>query len=282
MKKVVLNLKRFDVEKEFGGINVLAPIEQWATTIIETLDSCMTPYVDQAEVTIFFPEAHLLPAKQAIGAAQNKIRLGCQGVYRKNISPGGNFGAYTTNLPAAAAKNLGCDSVIIGHCEERADLIGVLEMAGVTDFASVNRILNQEILAAQESGLSVLYCVGEALTDRENWKHVISEQLKAGLKDVDRDNLTLAYEPIWAIGPGKMPPSATEISEIAAFVKEITDGLPLIYGGGLKLDNAPQLASLSDIDGGLIALTRFSGEIGFYPTEFCEIIDAYTKEVATK
>ena len=65
------------------------------------------------------------------------------------------------------------------------------------------------------------------------------------------------------------------IEKIARFVKERTGGLDVVYGGGLKADNAAMLASIADIDGGLIALTRFSGEIGFYPEEYLEIIRLY-------
>ena len=65
------------------------------------------------------------------------------------------------------------------------------------------------------------------------------------------------------------------IEKIARFVKERTGGLDVVYGGGLKADNAAMLASIADIDGGLIALTRFQGEIGFYPDEYLEIIKTY-------
>ena len=65
------------------------------------------------------------------------------------------------------------------------------------------------------------------------------------------------------------------IAPIAAFIKEKTGGMPVVYGGGLKKDNAAMLASIPEIDGGLIALTRFQGEIGFYPDEYLEIIRIY-------
>ena len=71
------------------------------------------------------------------------------------------------------------------------------------------------------------------------------------------------------------PPPTSPTSKIARFVKEQTGGLDVVYGGGLKADNAAMLASIADIDGGLIALTRFSGEIGFYPDEYLEIIRLY-------
>ena len=76
-------------------------------------------------------------------------------------------------------------------------------------------------------------------------------------------------------GRARPPPY---IEKIARFVKEQTGGLDVVYGGGLKADNAAMLASIADIDGGLIALTRFSGEIGFYPDEYLEIIQKYLGE----
>lgn len=76
-------------------------------------------------------------------------------------------------------------------------------------------------------------------------------------------------------GPARPRPTKPYIEKIARFVKERTGGLDVVYGGGLKADNAAMLASIADIDGGLIALTRFSGEIGFYPEEYLEIIRLY-------
>ena len=87
--------------------------------------------------------------------------------------------------------------------------------------------------------------------------------------------VVIAYEPVWSIGPGKTPADKPYIQKIARFVKERTGGLPVVYGGGLKKDNAQMLASIDEIDGGLIALTRFTGEIGFYPEEYIEIIRTY-------
>ena len=91
----------------------------------------------------------------------------------------------------------------------------------------------------------------------------------------DAGQVALAYEPVWAIGPGKTPPDAAYITDIARFIKSRLPHLPVVYGGGLKSDNAKMLAGIAEIDGGLIALTRFSGEIGFYPEEYLEIVRLY-------
>ena len=222
----------------------------------------------------YFPEAHLLSAGAAL-CENSPVQLGCQGVYRADTAVGGNFGAFTTNRPASIAKAMGCGWVLVGHCEERADKNGVLAEAGVTDTAAVNRLLNQEIRAAVAQGLKVLYCIGEKSEEQERWQEVLGEQLDVGLAGVDKAQVAIAYEPIWSIGPGKTPADRPYIQKIARFVKERTGGLPVAYGGGLKADNAEMLASISEIDGGLIALTRFAGEIGFYPEEYLEIIRLY-------
>ena len=275
MKYIFLNLKRFDGPPQYGGVNRLAPVEGWGRAIVESTQQALRQY-DPAEVQFvqYFPEAHLLSAGAAL-CENSPVQLGCQGVYRADTAVGGNFGAFTTNRPASIAKAMGCGWVLVGHCEERADKNGVLAEAGVTDTAAVNRLLNQEIRAAVAQGLKVLYCIGEKSEEQERWQEVLGEQLDVGLAGVDKAQVAIAYEPIWSIGPGKTPADRPYIQKIARFVKERTGGLPVAYGGGLKADNAEMLASISEIDGGLIALTRFAGEIGFYPEEYLEIIRLY-------
>ena len=275
MKHIFLNLKRFDVPVELGGVNRLAPMADWGRAVVEGTQAGLAHY-DPAEVEFvqFFPEAHLLSAAAA-RCEGSRVEVGCQSVYRQDVAPGGNFGAFTSNRPAAAAKALGCTAALIGHCEERNDKAGVLAEAGVTDTAAVNRLLNQEILCAQKQGLKVLYCIGEKSEEQERWQEVLGEQLDIGLAGVDKSQVVIAYEPIWSIGPGKTPADKPYIEKIARFVKERTGGLDVVYGGGLKTDNAEMLASIPEIDGGLIALTRFAGEIGFYPDEYLDIIRLY-------
>ena len=275
MKHIFLNLKRFDVPAALGGVNRIAPLNEWGTYIVKNTQDALKKY-DPSEVEFvqYFPEAHLLNAVAA-RCEGSPVQVGCQSVYRMNTAVGGNFGAFTTNRPVSIMKAMDVNYTIIGHCEERNDKMGILAEAGVVDTKAVNRILNQEIKLAVANGMKVLYCIGEKDTELENWDEVLREQLEIGLAGVDKSKVVIGYEPIWSIGPGKTPAGKDYITKIARFVKEVTGGIDVVYGGGLKVDNAEMLASIPEIDGGLIALTRFQGQIGFYPDEYQEIIRTY-------
>ena len=275
MKHIFLNLKRFDVPTELGGVNRIAPINEWGKYIVENTQAELKKY-DSSEVEFvqYFPEAHIL---NAVGAreSESNLQIGSQSVYRMNTAVGGNFGAFTTNRPVSAMQAMGVTSTIIGHCEERNDKAGILAEAGVTDTKAINRLLNKEVKLAVENGMTVLYCIGEKEDELDRWQEVLREQLEIGLEGVDKSKVVIGYEPIWSIGPGKTPADKDYITKIARFIKETMGGIDVVYGGGLKKDNAQMLASIPEIDGGLIALTRFAGEIGFYPDEYIEIIKTY-------
>ncbi len=275
MKHIFLNLKRFDVPVALGGVNRIAPLNEWGGYIVKSTQEALKKY-DPSEVEFvqYFPEGHLLNAVAA-RCENSPVQVGCQGVYRMNTAVGGNFGAFTTNRPASAMEAMGVKAANIGHCEERNDKMGILAEAGVVDTRAVNRILNQEIKLAIAQGMTVLYCIGEKDTELERWDEVLREQLELGLEGVDTSKVVIGYEPIWSIGPGKTPAGKDYITKIARFIKEVIPGIDVVYGGGLKVDNAEMLASIEEIDGGLIALTRFQGEIGFYPDEYIEIIRTY-------
>lgn len=275
MKHIFLNLKRFDVPAQLGGVNRIAPIQQWGGYIVENTQQALKKYnASEVEFVQYFPEAHLLNAVAA-RCENSPVQIGCQSVYRMNTAVGGNFGAFTTNRSVSAMKAMDVNYTIIGHCEERNDKMGILAEAGVVDTKAVNRLLNQQIKLAVSNGMKVLYCIGEKDTELDRWDEVLREQLEIGLDGVDKTQVVVAYEPIWSIGPGKTPAGKDYITKVARFVKEVTGGIDVVYGGGLKVDNAQMLASIEEIDGGLIALTRFQGEIGFYPDEYIEIIKTY-------
>lgn len=274
MKHIFLNLKRFDVPKELGGVNSVTNIKDWAAFIIKGIEKGIGAYTEKADFTIFWPELHLLKATELL-SGNNSINTGSQAVFEQDVEAGGNFGAFTSHRPAAAMKAAGCNYAIIGHCEERRFLERVIKEAGGGDFNAVNRILNKEIKSALDRGIKVLYCIGEKSEEQEVWDEVLANQLETGLDGADMEQITIAYEPVWSIGPGKTPADKAYITKVARLIKEKTAGADVVYGGGLKHDNAAMLASIPEIDGGLIALTRFSGDIGFYPDEYLEIVKIY-------
>lgn len=275
MKYIFLNLKRFDVPAEHGGVNRLCPICEWGGSVVSSTQEELKQFADgKTEFVHFLPEAHLLKAIEA-RTEDTPLEIGCQGISRTDIAPGGNFGALTSGRPAAAVQAMGCSWVLVGHCEERRDLREILEMGGAAQPNAVERLLNREIRCALDRGLKVLYCIGESSEQQARWEEVLGAQLAVGLDGVDQSQVVIGYEPIWSIGPGKTPADKSYITKIARFIKEKTGGMAVVYGGGLKTDNAEMLASIEEIDGGLIALTRFQGEIGFYPDEYVAIVRRY-------
>lgn len=273
MQHIYVNFKRFDVPSQMGGVNRISDIASYASTIIPKCKTELEKYKGKCEFVQFYPEAQIPSA--VIAAKDSVIEIGCQSVYRQDVQIGSNFGAFTSNRPAAAAAALGCTATLIGHCEERNDKNEILSLGGNTDRKVVNTILNKEVLAAQSRGLKVLYCVGEKDTELDEWDKVITEQLEIGLKDVDLSSVVIAYEPVWSIGPGKTPAGKDYITKVAKLIKSVIGNVPVVYGGGLKEANAEMLSSIDEIDGGLIALTRFTGEIGFYPDEYLRIVELY-------
>lgn len=276
MKHIFLNLKRFDITPEHGGVNRLAEPRAWGEAVTSSIKQVAERYADIAEFAAFLPEAHLIGAVR--GAAQSPLGVGCQGVHGADTAVGGNFGAFTSLRTGNAVAQLGCGWALIGHCEERMNLRAVMGEAGAAPEDvehAVNRVLAREVLAAQAAGLKVLFCMGERSEEVERWEEVLTAQVTAGLDGADLANVRIAYEPVWSIGPGKTPADAPYIQKVARLVKSVVPGVDVVYGGGLKADNAEMLAGIPEIDGGLIALTRFSGEIGFYPDEYAQIVDLY-------
>lgn len=288
MKKIFLNLKRFDIPQQLGGVNSLAEPNVWAQEIIKGIREGLNQYkADELELGIYFPEMYLYPALTEAGE-NFPAKIGPQSVYKQDVAKGGNFGAFTSNRTAKSVAALGAGTTLIGHCEERNDkqetmrqalqLIDNVDLADLSVQKSIqhatNQLLNQEVLTAQAAGLDVLYCIGEKSEEQDRFEEVLSDQLQTGLAGADLSNITIAYEPVWAIGPGKTPPGAEYIDKIATFIKSQVD-VPVVYGGGLKKDNAAMLASIPTVDGGLIALTSFSDPIGFYPDQYLEIIKEY-------
>lgn len=266
MKKIYLNLKRFDIPKSFGGISKLEKNETFGSYVTEGIEKMNL----SLPITIYFQESNLLPAL----SVNDKVRIGCQSVHYEDVSVGGNFGAFTTFRTAKAMKGIGVTDTIIGHCEERKHLTHLLSLGG--NGGDINKVLNEEIKRAQEAGLEVLYCIGEKAEEQDHKYDVLRHQLEVGLNGVDISKVTIAYEPVWAIGPGKVPPGREYIEDIARFIKSVVN-IPVVYGGGLKMENAEMIASIPEVDGGLIALTKFGADFGFTLVDFEEIVKTYEK-----
>lgn len=305
MRDIFVNLKRFDVPRRLGGVCPENDPVQWIEYVIDESIRLGIGQLSGARVTLFIPEALLANAicqlRSYAPERTASLAIGCQGVFREDVTPGGNFGAFTSNRPATAMRNLGCDWAMVGHSEERKDKLGIIakyDPAVLTDAAqrkqanqAVDGLLNQEIDCALKAGINVLFCVGETAaekgtgdfeTQKPRIEAVLRAQLEQGLNGVAdlADRVAIGYEPIWAIGPGKVPPGAEYIDFVAAFIKQTMQALygfkpSVVYGGGLKAENAGMIGGIATVDGGLIALTRFSGEIGFYPEELRIIIDKY-------
>ncbi len=307
MNDIFVNLKRFDVPRKMGGI---CPEEQpvkWIENVIENSVKEGLGQLKDLKVTYLLPEALLIPAINKLNEYPETkitgIEIGSQSVFREDVTEDGNFGAFTTNLPAAAVSNLGCTWSIIGHSEERADKLGLLQEyepkieddSNLRKKASetVHKIINQEVNRALSQNINVLLCVGETEAERGEGsfeeqkpriKEVLKEQLLLGLAGVEQylpqRKIIIGYEPIWAIGPGKTPPGEEYISFVSAYIKEVIKEefnfeAGVVYGGGLKEENARMIAGIDTIDGGLVALTKFTGDIAFEPEGLRKIIEKY-------
>jgi triosephosphate isomerase len=298
MKHIFINLKRFEVARELGGVCDTNSPQIWIEDVLEECIALNLGRLEDVAMTFFLPEALIITAVNKLNQfAKEKtayISVGCQGVYREDIKVGGNFGAFTTNFPATAAKTIGCDWTILGHSEERKHINGIIECCAAgheMEDNAVDKLINKQVNCALAAGLKVLYCIGETAEEKGSGsfaeqsariKVALEKQLRIGLHntDIHCNNLAIGYEPVWAIGPGKIPPKADYINFVSTYIKDCMQDLygmvpPVVYGGGLKEENAAEIASVKNIDGGLVALTRFSGNIGFYPQDLKKIIEKY-------
>lgn len=162
-------------------------------------------------------------------------------------------GAYTGEISADMLLNIGIDTVIIGHSERRAY------------FGETDEILAKKVKAALAKNMRVMFCFGEELQDRKSDHHfkVVESQLKKALFDLKEGawkNIILAYEPVWAIGTGETasPEQAQEMHAFirktitAAFNAKVANEVSILYGGSVKPNNAVEIFSKPDVDGGLI------------------------------
>jgi len=200
---------------------------------------------DKCEVIVCPPFTSLNEVHSLV--KDSPVKLGAQNMFFEES------GAYTGEISASMLKSVGCEYVILGHSERR------------TIFGESDEWINNKIKKAIERGLKVIFCIGETLAQREEGETdaVVKNQIINGLQNVTSENLktvTIAYEPIWAIGTGKTA-SPEQAQEVHAFIrnlieeiysKESAENLIIQYGGSVKPDNAASLLSQPDIDGALV------------------------------
>ncbi len=198
------------------------------------------------EVLIFPPFTALHAAHDALGQAAG-FHMGGQDVYPAEE------GAFTGEIAPGMLKAAGCGWVLTGHSERR-------HVLGETD-----ALVGSKTAFSLAAGLSVCLCIGEKLDEREAGAltTVIHRQLETGLADVPADvdpgRLAIAYEPVWAIGTGKVAGPA-EILEAHAIVRaklcamfpSAGTDMPILYGGSVKPDNAAEIVGLDNVDGVLV------------------------------
>ena len=164
-----------------------------------------------------------------------------------------NDGAYTGEISAKMLSSIGIKTTIIGHSERREY------------FSETHEILKNKVDTSLENSIKIIFCFGEELKDRKTNNHftIISNQISESLfhlSSLDWDNIILAYEPIWAIGTGETA-SSDQVQEMHSFIRsfiaqkystELAQKISILYGGSVKPNNAKEIFSMEDVDGGLI------------------------------
>lgn len=211
------------------------------------------------EVVIAPPTIYVIPLKDIL---RQDVKVAAQNCYFKSS------GAFTGEISPAQLADAEVPYVILGHSERR------------TLFHETSELVAQKTAAAIAAGLSVILCVGETLEERESGrtKQVVEEQLKpvvATLKEEDWSKVVVAYEPVWAIGTGKVATSAQAQeahADIRVFLAQavsaaVAEQTRIIYGGSVNAGNCKELATKPDVDGFLV------GGASLKP-EFVDIVNA--------
>jgi len=179
-------------------------------------------------------------------------------------------GAFTGEISADMLKDVGVNTVILGHSERR------------TYFGEDDKILTEKVASALENNLEVIFCFGESLQDRKSGNHfnVVESQLKNAVLSLSAsswEHIILAYEPVWAIGTGETA-SPEQAQEMHAFIRgllvntygtSVAKNVSILYGGSVKPTNAKEIFSKEDVDGGLI------GGASLNASDFTGIITAF-------
>ena len=195
-----------------------------------------------------------------LASAVNQLKSTAIGVSAQNMHQA-ESGAYTGEISADMLTNVGVKTVILGHSERRAI------------FHETDALIASKVDTALQHDMTVIFCFGEELKDRQSQNHfnIVENQLKDGLfhlKTKDWEKIVLAYEPVWAIGTGETasPEQAQEMHEFIretvrkAFGNDVAEDVSILYGGSVKPDNAKEIFSKPDVDGGLIGGAALKAE----------------------
>lgn len=215
-----------------------------ANTLIDELKKGIVPK-EGREYIIFPPSPYAMAAVERCSGSN--IAVGMQNMYFENE------GAFTGEVAPGMVKDCGCTYILIGHSERRHV------------FNETNEEVNKKVKAAFSHSLIPLICVGELLEEREqgNTEKVLQEQIEraySGVSESDVLKSVVAYEPVWAIGTGKV--ATPEIAEDAhsyirgviekLYSRKVADTVPVLYGGSVKPDNIEGLYKKENIDGVLV------------------------------
>lgn len=179
-------------------------------------------------------------------------------------------GAHTGEVSCSMVKGVGVSTVILGHSERRSL------------YSESNDFLKEKVITAIESEMEIIFCFGEELSDRKENKHfdLVKNQLTKALFHLPSDTwnqIILAYEPVWAIGTGETA-SPEQAQEMHAFIRQqieykydaaLANTVSILYGGSVKPNNAREIFSMADVDGGLIGGASLNAE------EFIAIVNAF-------
>jgi triosephosphate isomerase (TIM) len=212
-------------------------------------------------------EVVVCPTYTALQAMVDSARGSSVQVYAQNMQEADN-GAFTGEVSAPMLTEIDVQGVILGHSERRQY------------YNETDRALQQKVPRALEAGLTPILCVGESEEERDrgDTERKLRHQVQEGLEKVAKDRLSevvIAYEPIWAIGTGRVA-TPEQAQEAIAFVRALVEdrdkaagqAVRILYGGSLKPDNAPELLALPDVDGALV------GGASLDPGSFAEIVEA--------
>lgn len=212
-------------------------------------------YYDKVDVAVTVPFTDLRSVQTLVDGDKLEITYGAQDVSKHES------GAYTGEISASMLEKLGCTWVVVGHSERR-------EYHGETD-----ALVAAKAKAALDHNISPIVCVGEPLEIREAGTHVayVVEQTRGslqGLSAAELEKTVIAYEPVWAIGTGKVA-SAADAQEVCAAIRElivelagadIAAGLRILYGGSVKAETVAEIVGQPDVDGGLVGGASLDGE----------------------